>query len=157
MREQVEKLVAKLQEEGELTQLKLSRITPAQWEKPVYSEGQLWTARDVLAHLVAAERGHQRLIGNVAQGGPGAPADLDIDRYNRGTVAQLAGCTVEELLLDAAEVRRETVALVSALDDADLDRRGRHPVLGEDAALVDMIRIIVMHVKMHLRDLQRVL
>jgi hypothetical protein len=117
----------------------------------------LWTARDVLAHLVAAERGHQRLISNVAQGGPGASPDLDVDRYNRGTVAQLAACTVEELLLDAAEVRRETIALVSALDDSDLDRHGRHPVLGEDAALVDMIRIIVMHVKMHLRDLQRVL
>ena len=155
MGEQIDSLVRKLREEGEALHPRLAALPPAAWEMPVYSEGQTWTARDVLAHLVSAERGHQRLIADVAAGGSGSPPDLNVDEYNRRHVAALAGRSPADLLADFRSVRAETVALVAGLSDDDLARRGNHPALGPDTALDDFIRIVFMHVKLHQRDLTR--
>ena len=92
----------------------------------------------------------------MAGGGPGSPPDFDLDRYNQSRVAKLAGRSVPDLLADLRQVRADTVALVAGLSDDDLARRGNHPALGNDTALADFIRIVFMHVKMHLRDLTRV-
>ena len=157
MGEQIDGLVRKLREEGEALQARLAALLPEAWERPVYSEGQVWTARDVLAHLVSAERGHQRLIANVAGGGPGSPPDLNVDAYNRTHVAALAERSPADLLADLRSVRADSVTLVSGLTDDDLARRGNHPARGPETALADFIRIIFMHGKMHLRDVTRAL
>lgn len=157
MGEQITALAGKLGDEGEALYARLAALTPEQWDAVVYTEGATWRARELLAHLVSAERGHQQLIRNVAGGGPGIPADFDVDRYNASKIAQLAGQSIAELLADLRRVREETIALVSALTDEDLSRRGRHPALGEDTTLADAIRIVFMHPKLHLRDLQRTL
>ena len=57
MGEQIDLLVRKLREEGEALAGGWLLCPPQAWKMPVYSEGQTWTARDVLAHLVSAERG----------------------------------------------------------------------------------------------------
>jgi uncharacterized protein (TIGR03083 family) len=157
MGEQIDLLVRKLREEGESLATRLAALSPEAWERPVYSDGQDWSVRDVLAHLVSAERGHQRLIANVAGGGPGSPADFSVDAYNRSHVAALAQRSQADLLTDLRSVRADSVALVSGLSDDDLARRGSHPALGPDTALADFIRIIFMHGKMHLRDVTRAL
>jgi len=154
---QIDLLIRKLREEGEAQQARLAALPPEAWERPVYSEGQAWTVRDVLAHLVSAERGHQRLIASVAAGGSGSPPDLNVDAYNRHHVAALAERSPADLMADLRAVRADSVALVSGLADDDLARRGNHPALGPDTALADFIRIIFMHGKMHLRDLTRAL
>ncbi len=102
MGEQIDSLVRKLREEGEALHARLAALPPAAWETPVYSEGQTWTVRDVLAHLVSAERGHQRLIADVAAGGSGSPPDFNVDEYNRRHVAALAGRSPADLLADFA-------------------------------------------------------
>ncbi len=155
MHEQVQQLAECLHQEGQTLHSQLAALSAEQWATPIYSEGQPWQARDVLAHLVAAERGHQMLIANVAGGGPGAPADLDVDRYNQSTVAALADRAVADLLADFLAVRTETVALVNTLTDADLERRGQHPALGPDTDLAAFIGIVLVHGKLHLRDLRR--
>jgi uncharacterized protein (TIGR03083 family) len=157
MGEQIDGLVRKLREDGEALQARLAALPPEAWEWPVYSEGQAWTARDVLAHLVSAERGHQILVANVAGGGPGSPPDLSVDAYNRHHVAALAERAPADLLVDLRSVRADTIALVSGLTDADLGRRGNHPALGPDTTLADFVRIIFMHGKMHMRDVTRTL
>lgn len=157
MGEQIDRLAKKLSEDGEAAAQRLAELTPEQWKLPLYTERQVWTAKDLLAHLVAAERGHQQIIASVAGGGPGAPDDLVIEDYNRRTVAKLAPRSPLQLLADLREVREQTVRLVSALSDEDLQRTGRHPALGESATLSDMIRIVGMHVKVHLRDLSHIL
>jgi hypothetical protein len=157
MGEQIDTLVRKLREEGEALHARLASLPPEAWERPIYSEGQVWMARDVLAHLVSAERGHQRLIANVAGGGPGSPPDLNVDEYNRHHVAALAERLPADLLADLQAVRADSIALISGLSDGDLARRGNHPALGPDTALADFIRIIFMHGKMHLRDLTHAL
>lgn len=157
MGEQVDLLVERLRSEGDAALARLATLSLAQWDKPVYGEGAGWKARDILAHLVAAERGHQRLIAAVAAGEAGSPPDFDIDRYNRSTVAALSNRSVSDLLVDLQAVRRDTIALVAGLSDDDLARRGNHPALGSGAALADFVRIVFMHVKLHLRDLARAL
>ena len=157
MGEQIDLLVRKLRDEGEVLVARLAALPPEAWEMPVYGEGQAWMVRDVLAHLVSAERGHQRLIADVAAGGSGSPPDFSVDEYNRRHVAALAGRSPADLLADFRSVRADSVALVSGLMDDDLTRRGNHPALGPDTALADFIRIIFMHGKMHLRDLTRAL
>jgi hypothetical protein len=157
MGKQIDSLVRKLRAEGEAVQARLAVWPADAWELTVYAEGQAWKARDILAHLVSAERGHQSLIASVAGGGPGSPPDFDLDRYNHSRVAKLAARSVPDLLAELRQVRADTIALVAGLSDDDLARRGRHPGLGEDAALANFIRIVFMHVKMHLRDLTRAL
>ena len=155
MGEKIDTLVRKLREEGEATHARLAALPPEAWEIPIYSEGQTWTAHDVLAHLVSAEHGHQRLIADVAAGGSGSPPDLNVDEYNRRHVAALVGRSSVGLLADFRSARAETVALVAHLSDDDLARRGNHPALGPNTTLADFIRIVFMHVKLHLRDLTR--
>jgi uncharacterized protein (TIGR03083 family) len=157
MGEQIDSLVRKLRDEGEALHARLAALPTATWEASVYSEGEVWRARDVLAHLVSAERGHQILVANVAAGGPGSPPDFSVDAYNRDHVAALAARAPADLLADFRAVRAETVALVARLADEDLARRGNHPALGPDTTLADFIRIIFMHGKLHLRDLMRAL
>jgi uncharacterized protein (TIGR03083 family) len=157
MGEQIDLLIRKLREEGDAIRARLAALPLDAWERPVYGEGQAWMVRDVLAHLVSAERGHQRLIADVAAGGSGSPPDFSVDEYNRRHVAALAGRSPADLLADFHSVRAETVALVSGLSDDDLARRGNHPALGPNTVLADFIRIVFMHGKMHLRDLTRAL
>jgi uncharacterized protein (TIGR03083 family) len=155
MGEQIDRLIAKLREEGAAVQARLVGLAPDQWDAPLYGEGDGWTARDLLAHLVTAEQGHQRWIASVAAGGPGVSADFSVDRFNAEKVPTLAACTTETLLADLASVREQTSKLVAGLSEDDLARRGRHPALGEDTPVIDGIRIVYMHVRMHLRDLNR--
>jgi hypothetical protein len=53
-------------------------------------------------------------------------------------------------------VRAEMTAWVSSLDDADLDKIGRHPFLGH-TTLREMIKLIYLHNQLHYRDLRKVL
>ena len=155
MGEEVDVLVRKLVEEGAAVQARLTALAPETWERTVYAGNETWTGRAVLAHMITAEQGHQRLIADVVRGGPGAPPDFDVDAFNRSKVAELAGRPVAQLLDDWRSVRTGTVALVSGLSDDDLAKRGGHPALGEGAALADFVRIVFVHARIHLRDIVR--
>ncbi len=155
MGEQLQLLLDKLRTEGAAVHARLAALTPEQWAAPLGDAAGEWRAQDLLAHLVSAERGHQRLIAEVAQGGAGSPAAFDVDSYNAEHVAALQARDPSDLLAELLAVREATLALVASLSDEDLARRGRHPALGDDATLADFIRVITVHVRMHLRELAR--
>lgn len=155
MGEQIQLLSDKLRTEGVAVHARLAALTPEQWAAPLSAAPGAWRARDLLAHLVSAEMGHQRLIAEVAHGGAGIPVDFDVDGYNAEHVAALQAREPAELLAELQAVRERTLALVASLSDGDLARRGRHPALGDDATLADFIRIITVHARMHLRELAR--
>ena len=54
----------------------------AEWDTVVYSEGQEWTAADILRHLTSAEASMTRLIEIIRDGGEGVPSDFDLQRWN---------------------------------------------------------------------------
>jgi hypothetical protein len=123
----------------------------------MYKEPYPWTVRDMLAHLLSTEEGLAHIARDVAAGGPGAPESLtDYDHYNAEEQERLAGIPVERLLSDLATTRETTIEWVTTLDDADLDREGRHPALGK-VALDALINVIHGHQLMHVRDLKTLL
>mgnify|MGYP000480603272 CR=1 FL=1 len=147
-------LAERLQVEGERTLAFFNAFSAAEWEKPIYADGGHWNARQILAHLVAAERALQELMKNVLQGGEGAPAAFDLDSYNEEQVEQLSDCSAPALLEEFSQSRRQSVDFVAGLQAQDLEKQGRHPFLGM-APLAEMIKLMYRHTQIHQRDIRK--
>lgn len=149
-------LAQKLQSEGQRLFDFFDTLTEEEWTKEVYTEGTAWTVRNVLAHLVTAERGFVKLFEQIRQGGAGASEDFSIDRYNASQQEKTRDWTPEQLLENYRAVRAEMVAWVSSLDEDDLEKTGRHPFLGQ-TTLREMIKMVYLHNQLHYRDIKKVL
>ncbi len=64
----------------------------------VYTEGDTWTIRNVLAHFVTSERGLLKLFERIRQGGLGAEDNFSIDHYNARQKHKTKDLTPQELL-----------------------------------------------------------
>lgn len=149
-------LAEKLKSEGEKFIDIFSNLTDEQWKTEVYTEGELWTIRNVLSHFVTSERGLVRLFESIRQGGEGAKEDFSIDRYNAAQQEKTKEFTPAELLEQYKEVRANTVTWVSGLKDEVLEIKGRHPFLGE-TVIREMVKMLYLHNQIHYRDLKKVL
>jgi uncharacterized protein (TIGR03083 family) len=149
-------LAAKLRSEGEKFGSFFAGLTPEQWNEEVYTEGSVWTIRSILAHLMTAERAFLKLFEEVRQGGAGVSEDFVIDRYNARQQEKTHGLPPDELLRDYRQTRQQMVAWVSGLQDAELERTGRHPFLGI-TTLREMIKMVYIHNQTHYRDIRRVM
>lgn len=149
-------LADKLKSEGEKYAAFFAGLTDDQWKLEVYTEGATWTLRNVLAHLVTAERAFVKLFEQIRQGGPGVADDFSIDRYNASQQEKTKELTPPGLLEQYKSVRAEMVTWVSALSEADLQKIGRHPFLGP-TSLLEMIKMVYLHNQIHYRDLKKVL
>jgi hypothetical protein len=90
-----------------------------------------WTARDVIGHLISAELDDWIPRAEmIIRDGPSRPFD-PFDRFAH--VDRDRGVPLAVLIDRFAELRARNLARLGELvgDDADLDRRGRHPELGE--------------------------
>ncbi len=149
-------LAEKLRTEGDRFFQYFSSLTDEQWSTEVYTEGELWTLRNVLAHFVTSERGLIKLFETIRQGGAGSPDDFSIDRYNAGQQAKTKELTPPELLEQYREVRANSVAWVSSLREEELEVKGKHPFLGE-TAIREMVKMLYIHNQTHYRDVKKVL
>jgi uncharacterized protein (TIGR03083 family) len=149
-------LTERLQSEGEKTAAFFASLDPAQWQAPIYTEGQTWTTRNILAHFVTAESGFLKLFADIRAGGPGAPEDFDIDRYNASQQKTTSEMSPAELLEQFRAVRAQMTALVASFTQEDLQKQGRHPFLGV-TTLAEMVKMVYRHNQIHLRDLRKVL
>ena len=107
----------------------LAGVPDAWTQTPDVADG--WRPRDVVGHLISAE---------IDDWIPRAERILDVgtskpfDAFDR--FAHVAGdvdVPLDRLVERFAELRAQTLARLDQLvtDEADLDRRGRHPALGE--------------------------
>jgi uncharacterized protein (TIGR03083 family) len=149
-------LADKLKVEGEKLAGYFQSLTDEQWGTEVYAEGTTWTIRSILAHLMSAERAFLKLFEDIRGGGPGASEDFVIDRYNARQQEKMKDAAPAELLERFREVRQQMIAWVSGLEDAALERTGRHPFLGV-TTLREMIKMLYIHNQTHYRDIRRVL
>lgn len=149
-------LSEKLQAEGQRTLAFFSALAEEQWSRPVYTEGTTWTARNMLAHFVTAERGFIKLFADILAGGNGAREDFDIDRYNASNQKKAEALTPAQLLEEFRLVRAEMAGFAASLSPADLERRARHPALGY-TTLEEMLKMVYLHQSMHFRDLKKAL
>ena len=149
-------LADKLSKEGERLSGFFEGLTDRQWMVEVYTEGAVWTIRNLLAHLMTAERAFIKLFENVVEGGIGVTEDFVIDRYNASQQEKTKGLTPVELLDQYKSVRAEMIKFVSGLGDSDLEKIGRHPFLGS-TTMREMIKMVYLHNQIHYRDIRKVL
>ncbi len=153
---EVIELSEKLKSEGDRMLSIFSGLGDDQWKQEVYTEGTLWTIRDVLAHFVTSERGLIKLFEQIRQGGTGAASDFSIDRYNAAMQERTKEMTPQELLEQYRQVRVNSVEWVYGLNEAELEITGRHPFLGQ-TVIREMIKMLYIHNLTHIRDMKRTL
>ena len=149
-------LAHKLKSEGEKFAEFFGSLTDEQWNREVYTEGSVWTIRNILSHLMTSERAFIKLFENIRLGGPGASEDFVIDRYNASQQEKTGDLSPKELLEQYQSMRAKMIAWVSGISDSDLEKTGRHPGLGV-TTLRDMVKMVYIHNQAHYRDLRRVL
>lgn len=127
------------------------------WETPVYADGAAWNVRQVAIHLADAERGLFGQMQSIVETGVSTvPDDFDVDRYNRRSVEKREAQTGPEALAAQAASRADLIAWLETLTDADLEKSGRHPVIG--IIPIDMyIRVVARHQKDHTADVAKAL
>lgn len=153
---EINELADKLRSEGEKFFALFAGLTDAQWGAEVYTEGSVWTIRNVLSHFVTSERGLVKLFEQIRLGGAGAADDFSIDRYNASQQEKTKDLPPQELLEQYKTVRENSVAWTLSLADADLEKQGRHPFLGM-TSLREMIKMLYLHNQIHYRDMKKVL
>lgn len=102
---------------------------PESWaETPDTPDG--WRPRDVVGHLISAELSNwMERTQRILEHGSSVPFDA-FDRFAH--VTRDADATLDELVERFAQLRAENLARLDELvGEADLDRRGLHPALGE--------------------------
>ena len=89
-----------------------------------------WRPRDVVGHLISAEmNNYLARAERILDSGTAIPFD-SFDRFQH--VDRDTGTSLDELLDRFESLRRDNLRrLAERVSDADLDRRGMHPVLGE--------------------------
>ena len=147
-------LVERLKNEGEKAAAYFTSLADEQWDTRVYSEGEPWTIRSVLSHFVTSERGLLKLFESIHEGGPGASDDFSVDGYNARQQEKTRDLTPKELLRQFVEAREDTIHWVSRLSEADLQKAGRHPSLGQ-VSLLEMIKTLYVHNQIHFRDFRK--
>lgn len=131
-------------------------LTPDQLAEEIYQDGARWTAQQVVAHFIAIERSMQWLFNNMLTGGEGAPADFDVDRYNQSQTRKFDDLSMDGLIERLRRVRRETIDIVAAMSESDLDREGRHAFHGH-GRLERFIRWADEHMQIHEEDIRAAL
>ena len=149
----LELLLRRLTETGQATHDYFASLGVAELERPVFHEPE-WTARDMFAHLITTERAIRPLILAITRGDPGAPPGYDIDAANARLLEEMRELTIPDLLTAWASERAATVEAFRPLDVSALERRGRHPFLGE-TTVDDMIQLMYRHEMLHARDVRR--
>jgi len=147
-------LAKRLTKEGDKVISYFSTLRDDQWQAEVYTEGDTWTIRNVLAHFVTSERGLLKLFKSILEGGPGASEDFSIDHYNARQQEKTRGVTPQELLEQYVKVRADTVEWVTGLSQDDLAVEGRHPFMGQ-VQLVEMLKMLYLHNQLHFRDFRK--
>lgn len=148
------RLAERLRKEGEKVVAYFSTLKDEDWVTQVYTEGDIWTIRNVLAHFVTSERGLLKLFERIRLGGLGVADDFSIDHYNARQQEKSKDLATQELMEQFLEVRANSVEWVAGLTEEELQIVGRHPFLG-DVPLIEMIKMLYLHNQIHFRDFRK--
>ena len=149
-----EYLTQRLEKGAKKTQAFFEALDTDQWFVQVYSEGTSWTVQKILAHFVSTEQSIARLVINIINDSSTLPKDFDIDRFNEGAVKKLESLSPIALLDAFIEARQQMIAMVAQINDANLDKIGRHPWF-KSAPIEEMIKLVYRHNQIHQRDIRK--
>lgn len=115
-----------------------------------------WSGQDMLAHLAAAELGHCEIIRLLMADESTLIPDFDLDTFNNAEVAKRSEMSWEDILAEYKANRKATLALLDTIPDAAWDKSGAHPG-GFDTSVEGVFRVIAIHERRHLKDLNSAL
>jgi hypothetical protein len=144
-------LASKLEKGRQKTLDFFRSLNPEDWQKPLYHE-PLWQVRNLLVHFISAEKQLLVLAQDISEGDPGSPIDFDVNQFNADEQRRFEEKSLPDLLETLDQARDQTILWVRSLNDNQLDKVGRHPVLGE-VSVETIIESIYGHQLMHMRDL----
>jgi len=133
----------------------LLRGLPEIWTRGKEGAGS-WSPFEVVAHLIHTERENwiprARVILDFGETKAFEPFDRE------GNFRECQGKTMEQLLDEFARLRAENLQKLSAmnLNPHDLERKGRHPALGE-VTLLQLLATWAAHDLTHLHQISRVM
>ena len=131
-----------------------AKLSPEQWQRPVYSDGAVWSAADIYRHLLDAQSGMTRLMELILAGGEGVPADFDRERWNARAVEKRRDLTIAELTEQMIATHERLLAFIASLQPADWDKAGRHASL-RIMSIAQICQQIADHKKQHTEDIER--
>ncbi|OGO08769.1 MAG: hypothetical protein A3K46_03305 [Chloroflexi bacterium RBG_13_60_9] len=150
--QRIQELFKRLERNKSLVLRTFANVQPDGWGKAVHGKPGAWTLRDLLAHFVSSERMLLKLSKDIAGGGPGAPEGFNYDEFNRKEQETYRAHEPEELVRLFGEARDSTLEWMGSLVEGSLDRKGRHPALGE-VTLEAVLSTIHGHILLHIREL----
>ena len=126
------------------------------WETQVYSDGAAWTVHQLAIHLMVTDKGHNNTLKGIANGEETIPADFDLERFNRRSVEKRAETSVEEARASLAATAAERNAWLDTIDDATLDKKGRHGSM-RILSIEEILQVIADHDRDHGNDIAKAL
>ncbi len=122
------------------------------WEQPIFDDPESWNLKDLVAHFIYSEEHLLSIAQDIASGGEGSPEGIDIDAFNENEMENLRHGSVDELLNNLNDVRKALIDWTGELGELELDRVGRHPVLGA-STVETVIFSIYAHQLLHMREI----
>lgn len=130
------------------TRALLSRIGEGDWDRPIDHGEDHRTVRQMVAHLVDAQRSMTRVIQAARQGENLVPPDFDLARWNARIAQKMSNKDPAELRAEYERDRAALMAVVDTLSDADLDKQGRHGSL-RILSIAEFLQLIADHEMEH--------
>ena len=126
------------------------------WDMQVYTEGAAWTVRQLAIHLMISDKGQTSTAMGIARGEDPVPADFDLERYNRRSVEKRVDTSIDDVRASLAASFAEREAWLDTLDDAALDKSGRHGS-GRILTVAQILQVMADHERDHANDIAKVL
>jgi hypothetical protein len=101
-------------------------VSDQDWERTVYSSEGAWSVKQVLTHLASAEPGQIGTGRRMLEGEAKLPEGFSLNFWNGRQVEKNKDKTPQELLAQMVESRKQLLAWIEALDEADFDKSGQH-------------------------------
>ncbi len=131
----------------------LHSLQPEQWTTPVFSEGEPWTVKTVVSHLLDSERGMSIQVHKIRKGEATVPPDFDLARWNAGVSKRVGDPTPAELISALVATRAKTLEVMNSLRAEEWALSGRHPARGI-ITIEQYYETIHGHEVLHLADLR---
>jgi hypothetical protein len=134
----------------------LDSVPAEQWDQQIYSDGAQWTVRQLLIHLMAADKGQNNVVMGIADGREVIPADYDLERFNKRSVEKQAEITVEQARTSLAASRQQLLEWLAQVDESALDKQGRHASM-HILSVAQILNVIANHEATHADDIAKFL
>lgn len=134
----------------------LDGLTPEQWETPVFSEGDTWTVKTVVSHLLDSERGMSIHIHKIRKGEETLPPGFDITRWNAGVKERVGDVSPDELFTGLAAIRARLLEGLQTVQDHEWPLTGSHPARGV-ITIEQYYETIHGHELSHIADMRKAL